>query len=131
MTNVFAYVPTMVVAGQTGGEKQALSARAPYFLRNNVTSLGATQEVRLLWLVQLLDDNGNIQIIHTDPNEGWKLGGLSARQDLGVHSAVLYQNPTFNDAGNQASACRPCRPPWPRTTESLSATPAAAGSRTR
>ncbi len=93
LTAVLAYVPANVVSGRTGGEKQAFSVRMPYFMRGGATSLGGAQEIRLIWLVQLLNDDGSLQIIHAYPNEGWRLAGLNARQDLGMRSAVIYQNP--------------------------------------
>ena len=90
-TTVTAYMPANVVTGQAGGEKQAFGARMPYWPTTN--SLGAAQEVRLVWMVQLLGDDGSTQIVHTYLNEGWKLAGLSARQDIEMRSAVIYQNP--------------------------------------
>ncbi len=96
-THVAIYAPANVVVGRTGGEKQAFAARLPYWPIANITSLGTAQEVRLIWMVQLLDDDGAVQIIHSYANEGWKLAGLSARQDIQMRSAVFYQNPDDND----------------------------------
>ncbi|MCE7984102.1 MAG: hypothetical protein DYG89_23250 [Caldilinea sp. CFX5] len=100
-TQVIAYLPAHVVTGQTRGEKQAFSARMAYWPAAGVTSLGAAQEVRLVWMVQLLGDDGNIQIVHVYANEGWRLAGLSARQDIAMRSAVIYQDP---DNANNANA---------------------------
>lgn len=99
-THVAAYAPANVVVGRTGGEKQAFAARMPYW-PGHVTGLGEAQEVRLIWMVQLQDDDGRIQIVHTYPNESWKLAGLSARQDMAMRSAVLYQNPDYAGATSQ------------------------------
>ncbi len=95
VTHLAMYLPASVTTGRTGGEKQAFAVRLPYWPTTN--SLGTAQEVRLVWMVQLLNDDGNLQIVHSYNNEGWRLAGLSARQDYAVRSAVLYQNPTDND----------------------------------
>ena len=92
---VIAYLPANVVTGQTGGEKQAFSARMPYW--PVADTLGGAQQVRLVWLLQMLGDDGLTQFVHTYSNESWKLAGLSARQDIEMRSAVIYQNPDDDD----------------------------------
>jgi subtilisin-like proprotein convertase family protein len=99
---VAAYVPVIVVTGRTGGEKQAFGARMPYYPGEGVTGFGSPQEVRLVWMVQLLSDTGDTQIIHTYHDERWKLAGMAARQDQEVRNAIFYQNPDSlsNDDGS-------------------------------
>ncbi|MEZ4639716.1 MAG: hypothetical protein R2856_32950, partial [Caldilineaceae bacterium] len=93
LTHIAAYLPANVVTGRTGGEKQAFGVRMAYWPQSGVTSLGTGHEVRLVWMVQLLDDSGNTQVVHVYPNEEWHMAGLSARQDIEMHSAVIYQDP--------------------------------------
>jgi hypothetical protein len=96
---VIAYLPANVVTGQTGGEKQAFGVRMPYW--PTTTNAGAGQQIRLVWMVQLLGDDGAPQIVHVYKNESWRLAGLSARQDIAVRSAVIYQNPDDDDNAGQ------------------------------
>ncbi|MEZ4681432.1 MAG: hypothetical protein R2932_45185 [Caldilineaceae bacterium] len=102
-THVIAYLPANVVTGQTGCEKQAFGARMIYWPTTGVTSLGAAQEVRLVWMVQLLDDRGDTQIVHAYRNESWRLAGLRARQDIAMRSAVIYQEPDAAVNGDEAT----------------------------
>ncbi|MBX3001942.1 MAG: hypothetical protein KF893_25685, partial [Caldilineaceae bacterium] len=99
-THVSAYLPANVVTGQTGGEKQAFGVRMAYWPGAGVTSLGAAHQVRLVWMVQLLADDGSTQIVHVYPNEAWQMAGLSARQDIEMHSAVIYQEPDAPENGD-------------------------------
>ena len=50
----------------------------------------------LLWLVQLLDDNLNTQIVHTYP-EAWTLTGLDIREDHGLQMGVIFEDPAQED----------------------------------
>ncbi len=90
-THLVLYVPVNIVSGTTGGEKQALAAQIPYLAPKN--NLNSAHEVRLLWMIQLLDDNNQVQFIHTYANESWTVSGFSARQDTQIQSAIIYQDP--------------------------------------
>ncbi|MCZ7568702.1 MAG: proprotein convertase P-domain-containing protein [Ardenticatenaceae bacterium] len=48
--------------------------------------------MRVVWLVQLLDDDLDTQIVHTYPEE-WVLTGLGVREDHGLDIAVLFEDP--------------------------------------
>ncbi len=95
ITHVAAYVPANVMMGRTGVDKQAFGVRMAYWPTG--TSLGAGSEVRLIWMVQLLNDDGELQIVHNYTNESWTLAGMNVRQDFEMRSAVIIQNPDDND----------------------------------
>ncbi|HBY94258.1 MAG TPA: hypothetical protein DEP84_09895, partial [Chloroflexi bacterium] len=93
--NVVAYVPLNVVKDETGGGKAAFAARMLYWpapSRGGGEGWGNAHEVRVVWLVQMLDDEGNTNMVHVYPEE-WTLTGLSVREDHGMEIAVAFEDP--------------------------------------
>ena len=90
-----AYLPLNVVKDETGGANVAFSARMLYW-PNDPSKWGNAHEVRVVWLVQLLDDNDQTQIVHTYGEE-WRLAGLSVREDHGMTVAIAYEDPSKDD----------------------------------
>ncbi len=48
--------------------------------------------MRLVWLLELLQEGGGTQVVHTY-GDNWNLTGLSVREDLGLKMAVVFENP--------------------------------------
>lgn len=88
-----AYVPLNVVADETGGGRAAFSARMVYW--PNSSAWGKAHEMRVIWLVQLLGDDGKTQVIHTYPEE-WTMTGLNVREDHGLDIAIAFENPDYD-----------------------------------
>ncbi len=109
------YVPLNIVADETGGGREAFSARMAYW--PNSTSWGAAQQVRVVWLVMMLTDScqpvppgtseddaetwcddvnnwalDQQQPIHTYSEE-WTLTGLDVREDHGMDVAIALEDP--------------------------------------
>ncbi|MFQ5594170.1 MAG: LamG-like jellyroll fold domain-containing protein, partial [Anaerolineae bacterium] len=94
--NMVAYIPLNLVKDETGGGKAAFAGRMIYW-PNDPTQWGSAHEVRVVWLVQMLDDAGNTNVVHSYPEE-WTLTGLSVREDRGMDIAVAFEDPnTDND----------------------------------
>ena len=110
------YVPLNVMPDETGGGRAAFGAHIPY--QPNGPSLGASQKMRVIWMVQMLADRckpmpgdyasdwalkwceyssawelDNTQIVHVY-NEDWYLTGLSAREDHGLNVAIAWEDPS-------------------------------------
>jgi len=109
------YVPLNIVADETGGGREAFSARMAYW--PNSDTWGAAQQVRVVWLVMMLTDScqpvppdtseaeaetwcddvnnwvlDKQQPVHTY-NEEWYLTGLTVREDHGLDVAVALEDP--------------------------------------
>jgi len=84
---VAAYVPLRVLKDTTTGQRQAFAGRMPYLA--TATSWGEAHEVRLVWLLQLLDNFDQPQVLYTYPDE-WTLTGFSVREDYGLKVNVAF-----------------------------------------
>jgi subtilisin-like proprotein convertase family protein len=87
---VFAYAPLSMVNDQIGEQRQAFSAQMLY--RQASTTWGNAQKIRLVWLVQLLGDDGFTQTIHVYKDD-FTLTGLTLREDHGMNVSVAFENP--------------------------------------
>ncbi len=116
--NVLLYAPLNMVPDESGGGRVAFSARVPY--QPNGNSLGDAQQVRVVWLVQMLTDHCKViaenfpspppawcyyetswdlnqsQIVHTYA-EDWLLTGLAVREDHGLDMAIAWEDPAADD----------------------------------
>jgi len=90
---VAAYVPLNMVNDPVGEQRQAFGARM--FYRQSGAVWGNAHEIRLVWLVQLLNDAGQIQTIHIYQDE-FTLTGLSVREDHGLNVAVAFEDPAVD-----------------------------------
>ncbi|MBC8422435.1 MAG: hypothetical protein H8E01_00230, partial [Chloroflexi bacterium] len=129
--NLLAYVPLNLVKGETGGGKEAFSARMLYW--PSESTWGNNHQVRVVWVVQMLtdwcDDEGfqpsdqakdNAEQYgkefktwcadHRTPDQvqivhtyydDWYLTGLSVREDHGLDVAIAYENPTTDEEDPQ------------------------------
>lgn len=111
---VLVYVPLNIVPDESGGGRVAFSARMPYQPRQ--ANLGGVQQVRVVWLVQMLTDqcrpipsaytgeagdwcnyDTSWLLDHTDIvhvyGEDWFLTGLSVREDHGLDVAIAWEDP--------------------------------------
>ena len=112
--NLLVYVPLNIVPDESGGGRVAFSARMPYQPRG--ANLGGAQQVRVVWLVQMLTDScrpqpaaytgkagdwcsydtswlmDNTDIVHAY-GEDWFLTGLSVREDHGLDVAIAWEDP--------------------------------------
>ncbi|MBP7689617.1 MAG: APC family permease, partial [Thermoflexales bacterium] len=94
--NLVAYVPLNIVQDETGGGKAAFAARMLYW-PNNPAAWGNANEVRVVWLLQMLDDSGRTNTVQVYPDQ-WTLTGLTVREDRGLEMAVAFENPTQDTA---------------------------------
>lgn len=113
-----AYLPLSQVYDDVGGGLSAYQARMlyrPSVGSGGVATWGATQEYRLIWLVQMLSDEciddtadedscareDSLEVIHVYRDENWRLAGLEVREDHGLDVAILYENPAGDDDRTQ------------------------------
>jgi hypothetical protein len=86
----YIYLPLSVQTDSTTNEQVAFGGTMYYQPRTTWES----QQVNMLWAVQLLsDDDLSLETIHTYTEE-WYLTGLTVREDHGVDLAVLYEDPS-------------------------------------
>jgi hypothetical protein len=107
-----AYVPLNMVTDDLGGNRVAFSARMFYSPQNG---WGDPQSVRMVWLVQVLNDSCRPAPSNVDPKgwcdnaanwvlnepavvhtyeESWRLAGLDAREDQGMQVNAIFEDPT-------------------------------------
>lgn len=94
-----AYLPLNLVQNETGAGREAFSGQMLYWA-DDPTLWGNAHEVRLVWLVQALDDDGNTNMIHVYP-DAFTLTGLTVREDHGLDIAIAFENPE-NDTDPKA-----------------------------
>ena len=126
-----AYVPVNMVPHETGSGRAAFQARMVYQSGQNA-NWKREQQVRLVWLVQMLTDAcdtsgftsivgeeetsadarlktwcaapenrtpDGIQIVQTY-EDAWVLTGMSVREDHGLDTAIIYEDPANGDLVN-------------------------------
>ncbi len=99
------YVPLNIVTEPNAGDRVAFYGKMLYKPGSN---WGTAQQVRLVWVVQMLLDEcadydggvcisydayNSIQPVQTYYDE-WKLTGLNIREDRGTNFAIIYEDPT-------------------------------------
>ncbi|NJN15884.1 MAG: hypothetical protein HC822_06140, partial [Oscillochloris sp.] len=94
-SSVVAYVPLSIVTDQQTGERVAMSGRMLY---RGTPGWGGAHRVRLVWAVQMRNDDPNGQnnvasVVQTYTGEAWTLTGLQVREDHGVNGALVYADP--------------------------------------
>ena len=108
--DLLVYVPLSPVLDTVGGARQAFAARMVYWPTAQTTGTvawGSAQQVRLLWMVQMITDEcsdsttlstcaNSLQVIHVY-DDTWKLTGLDVREDRGVGVNIIYEDPTKNN----------------------------------
>lgn len=113
--DLLAYVPLNLETSYVGDEAQVFAGTMYY--QPNDSSWGNVQQVRLVWLVQMItdtctqyaEDDGNsstiedclayedtLQIIHVYQDESWELTGLSVTEQHGAKLAVVYEDPSVD-----------------------------------
>jgi len=88
--DLLIYVPLNVVKDPTGGSPVAFSARM--FYQPDSANWGASHEIKLVWIIQVIDSEERKQVIHSYDDE-WFLTGLSIREDHGADVGILYEKP--------------------------------------
>lgn len=108
--NLLAYVPVVRVSNSMGGNPAAFAARMLYYPEqgsNGTANWGAAQQVRLVWLVQMITDEcidaeadpstcarqENLSIVQVYDEE-WSLAGMSVSEDHGAKTAIIYEQPS-------------------------------------
>jgi hypothetical protein len=114
--DLLIYLPLTSVEDTISGERLAFSARMLYWPNGStntsggVVAWGNAQEYRVIWMVQMLTDEcieanadtdtcarqDTLQVIHSY-DETWKLTGLAVREDLGLETTILYEDPNQDD----------------------------------
>jgi len=112
--DLVAYVPLSLVQDETGGDRVAFTARMHYWptidggevtTKTETADWGLTQKVRMVWLVQMLNDHQDedgewvtdvTQVVRAYP-EAWTLTGLAVREDHGLDVAITYEDPGQDD----------------------------------
>ncbi|MEO8082929.1 MAG: LamG-like jellyroll fold domain-containing protein [Ardenticatenales bacterium] len=79
--------------GQTGAP---VAFNASLFYRQ-AASATLRHQVRLLWLVSMVNDDGRMEVIHQYANEAWRLTGLAVREEHGIDVAVADEDPTVDE----------------------------------
>ncbi len=92
---VVVYIPVNMVYDDVSDSRMAFSARMLY--RQSGSDWGAAQAVRLVWLVQLYDDDDQIQTIHVYQDD-FTLTGLMLREDHGLNVSVAFEDPAVDNA---------------------------------
>jgi subtilisin-like proprotein convertase family protein len=120
---LLAYVPANLVRDRTGDDPVAFSARM--FYRPDSVDFGSAQQVRLVWLVEMLTDycappegytpddpdadprdewcadeanweENPSRVVHVYYDD-WYMTGIAVREDHGVDVAVALENPDYSD----------------------------------
>ncbi len=88
---VVAYVPLSTVTDPNTGDRLAFAGRMPYWPEDPSNFGGWSHEVRLAWVLSLMNDGGT-SVAHTY-YDAWRLTGLSMREDRGIDVAVAFEDP--------------------------------------
>ncbi|HRI56354.1 MAG TPA: hypothetical protein PK170_04575, partial [Anaerolineae bacterium] len=113
-----AYVPLNVVTEPNSGDRVAFYGKMLY---RPGSTWGTAQQVRLVWVVQMLLDNcaeydGGVCVRYDSYNsiqpvqtyyDDWKLTGLNIREDRGASFAILYEDPTAPNLPERDSVLTP------------------------
>jgi len=106
--DLVVYVPLDLVKDETGDDRVAFTAQMLYWPSpDQPADWGSTQKVRVVWLLQMLNDRcekspcsdpdnwtlNNIEIVHIYPEDGWYLTGLLVREDHSYQVAIAYEDP--------------------------------------
>ncbi|MFZ6027824.1 MAG: LamG-like jellyroll fold domain-containing protein [Chloroflexota bacterium] len=101
---MLAYVPLQLVTEHKTGNHIAFYGKMMY---EPAATWGNAQSVRLVWLVQMINDtpdgNNITQIIHTYPDE-WALTGLNVRENGPNERSVIYEDPAVDADLNEDGA---------------------------
>ncbi len=101
---LLAYAPLSLVADETGSDNTAFGGAQLYW--PTADQWGDTQQVRVVWLVEMIvdrcterpcdqDENwllDQTQTVHVYGDE-WYLTGLAVREDHGLDVAIIYEDP--------------------------------------
>jgi type II secretory pathway pseudopilin PulG/subtilisin-like proprotein convertase family protein len=105
------YAPINLVADEYGSDRVAFSARMLYAPKGvnsdpQQTDWGKTQQVRVVWVAQMLTDycqpqesgpcqweTDQIQFVRSYP-EDWYLTGLNVQEDHGLKVGIIYEDPS-------------------------------------
>ncbi|MEM7334889.1 MAG: LamG-like jellyroll fold domain-containing protein, partial [Chloroflexota bacterium] len=87
-----ALVPINMVTDQVSQSPVAFSAQMYY--QPTVENWQADHQVKLIWLVQVINEDGDAQIVHTY-NDDWYLTGLAVTENHGVKAGLIYEDPIF------------------------------------
>ena len=112
-SEMVAYVPLSLITDEQTGQRVAFNAWMPYLPTGTWT---AAHQVRLVWLVQILNDlpcdptdpeqvnrgcsadkliHNAVQVLQSYGDE-WQLTGLNVTEDHGAKVAILYEDPTLD-----------------------------------
>lgn len=111
--DVVAYLPLGTDTSNQGDEAVAFNARMLYYPTqgsNGVATWGEAHQFRLIWLVQMLQDQcinpsdnpdtctreESLEVVHIYQDE-WTLSGLQVSEEHGTDVAVLYENPAVDN----------------------------------
>jgi hypothetical protein len=111
-TEKVAYVPLSLISDEGTGRRVAFKARMRYLPSGSWTT---AHQVRLVWLVQVLNDNPcdyqaadrpegcsadnyvhNVVTVVHSYSDDWKLTGLNVKEDHGASQAIIYEDPTVD-----------------------------------
>ncbi|MFN8422497.1 MAG: LamG-like jellyroll fold domain-containing protein [Anaerolineae bacterium] len=86
------------VDSQTGAP---VAFNATLFYRQSA-SAPLRHQVRVLWLVTMVNDDGELQVVHQYANEAWRLTGIAVREEHGIDVAVAYEDPAVDERVQRA-----------------------------
>jgi len=87
-----AYAPLYITEDPVGGSPVAFAGQM--FYKPDAGNWSAPHQVKLVWMVEVLDASKNSQFIHVYEDD-WYLTGLEVREDHGVDVALAYEDPVF------------------------------------
>ncbi len=91
---VVVYAPLNIVNDTLTDQRQAFTARLLYRVGAD-GAWGQAQDMRLVWLVQLLNDDLQTQTIHVYP-DSFNVTGLAVREDRGLTVSVALEDPSVD-----------------------------------
>lgn len=88
-----AIAPLLRTIDSQTGEPVAFNASMLYRLSASAT---LRHQVRVLWLVSMVNDDGALQVVHQYRSEPWRLTGVGLREEQGIDVAVAYEDPVVD-----------------------------------
>ncbi|MCC7019859.1 MAG: hypothetical protein IT332_08900 [Ardenticatenales bacterium] len=92
--HLVAIAPLVRTVDSQTGAPVAFNASMLYRLGASAT---LRHSVRVLWLVSMVNDDGEMQVVHQYKGEGWRLTGVGVREEHGIDVAVAYEDPAVDE----------------------------------
>lgn len=97
--SMYLYVPLQPVDDERTGNREALQARMLF--QPDGTIWGDPTEFRLVWITQLLNAAGGVDILNSYYDDTWRLTGLQLTEDRGLKVGMAFEDPTTDGNPNR------------------------------